>query len=185
MVTAVPVLETERLSLRPFTLADAPTIQGLAGDGEVAATTLNIPHPYPEGDAASWIEIQATKAAQGESYTWAVVRRQDGVLMGQVTLGVTFRHRRGNLGYWLGAPFWNQGYTTEATRRVIKFGFEEVGLYRIQASCLPRNVASYRVMEKAGLRYEGRLRGYLLKGETFEDVIIYALLGPEVLGVGE
>ncbi len=185
MVTAVPVLETERLALRPFTLFDGPTIQELAGAEEVAATTLNIPHPYLEGEAASWIGMQAAKAAQGESYTWAVVARQAGVLMGQVTLGVTVRHRRGNLGYWLGRPFWNQGYATEAIRRVIQVGFEDVGLYRIQASCLPRNVASYRVMEKAGLRYEGRLRGYLLKGETFEDVIIYALLGPEVLGVGE
>jgi RimJ/RimL family protein N-acetyltransferase len=102
--------------------------------------------------------------------------------MGAISIGLTKAHQRGELGYWLGVPFWNQGYTTEAARCVTAFGFAELGLHRVQATCLPRNVASSRVMEKAGLRYEGLLRGYFRKGETFEDVAMYAVLRSEFEG---
>lgn len=176
MTSPLPTLETGRLILRPFTLADAPAVQALAGAAEVARTTLNIPHPYPDGAAEAWIGSHADNAAAGRSYVWAVVRRAGGVLMGSISLGVEARHRRAEMGYWLGLPYWNQGYMTEAARRILAFGFDELGLQRIQATCFPHNVASARVMEKAGLIYEGLLRRYVLKGDQFEDVLIYARL---------
>jgi [ribosomal protein S5]-alanine N-acetyltransferase len=182
MATPIPVLETARLRLRPFTLDDAATVRALAGAPEVAATTLNIPHPYPEGAAEAWISTHREAAANANSVTWAIVRASDAVLMGAISIGLTKAHQRGELGYWLGVPFWNQGYTTEAARRVTAFGFADLGLHRVQATCLPRNVASSRVMEKAGLRYEGLLRGYFRKGETFEDVVMYAVLRSEFEG---
>lgn len=178
----IPVFSTERLLLRPFAAADAARVQALAGAPEVAATALNIPHPYPDGAAESWIARHLAAADEGSGFTWAIVRRGDETLLGAITLGLTERHQRGSLGYWLGVPYWNQGYTTEAARRVTAFAILERGCYRVEAGCFPRNVASARVMEKAGLRYEGVLRGYLRKGDHFEDVATYALLRPEFTG---
>ncbi len=183
MAHDIPTLTTERLILRPFTLEDAPQVQVLAGAAKVAATTLNLPHPYPEGAAALWIDTHAPAAADGRSDTWAIVRAADAALLGAVALNMEARHARGGLGYWLGAPYWDQGYTTEAARRITTFGFADRGLHRIEAHCFPRNRASARVMEKAGLRYESLLRGYVRKGQTFEDVLMYGLVRPDVAGL--
>ncbi len=176
MPGTIPTLTTERLVLRPFTSDDAPVVQTLANAATVAATTLNLPHPYPEGAAVAWIGTHATAAAEGKAYTWAIVRAEDATLLGAITLEVEPSHARGTLGYWLGVPYWNHGYTTEAARRVVAFGFVELTLHRIDAQCFARNRASARVMEKAGLRYEGMLRGYIRKGVTYEDVLMYAVL---------
>jgi ribosomal-protein-alanine N-acetyltransferase len=178
MESTIPTLTTERLVLRPFSAEDAPAVQRLAAAPEVAATALNIPHPYPEGAAAAWIATHAATAAEGTLWTWAITRAAVAVFLGAITIGVAQRRARGHLGYWLGVPYWNHGYMTEAARCVVAFGFADLHLYRIEAACFPRNRASARVMEKAGLRYEGRLRGYVRKGETFEDVLLYALVRP-------
>ena len=174
--TTIPTLETDRLCLRPFTPADAGTVRALAGDARVAATTLNIPHPYPEGAAEGWIDTHAEAAALGRRYVFAIVRTSDAALLGGIALHVEAAHRRGELGYWLGVPYWGQGYMSEAARRVAAFGFEKVGLNRLQATYLPRNPASGRVMEKVGMTYEGTLREYAFKGDTPEDVTMYAML---------
>jgi [ribosomal protein S5]-alanine N-acetyltransferase len=153
--TPIPTLHTARLTVRPFTPADATDVQRLAGAADVAATTLTLPHPYLDGIAEAWIDGLEEQAEHGIGLTWAIVRR-DGVLLGAITLGLHARQPRGSLGYWLGVSSWNQGYTTEAARRVTAYGFER-GLYRIEAGCFPRNRASARVMEKVGMQFEGVL----------------------------
>ncbi len=175
----IPVLETERLCLRPFVPADAVAVRRLAGAPEVAATTLNIPHPYPEGAAEAWIAGHATAAAEGRTLAWAIVRRDGNALLGAITCALTPAHARAELGYWLGLPYWNRGYMTEAVRRVVSFGFATPGLHRMGARALLRNPGSWRVMEKVGMVREGVLRGYVRKGDSFEDVVAYALLRPE------
>lgn len=177
--TVIPVLETERLRLRPFTAADAAAVRRLAGAPEVAATTLGVPHPYPEGAAEPWIAGHATAAAEGRTFVWAVVRRTDGELLGAVTCGLAPAHARAELSYWLGVPHWNRGFMTEAVRRLVAFGFAELGLHRIGARALLRNPGSWRVMEKAGMVREGVLRDYVRKDDAFEDVVAYAVLRPE------
>jgi len=171
----IPTLETDRLRLRPFDVADAAAVQRLAGAAEVAATTLNIPHPYPVGLAESWIN-RHRPAAAGTRVTWAIERTADATLLGSITLSLVPAHSRAELGYWLGVSYWNQGYTTEAARRVIAFAFAERGVHRVEAGCFPRNPASARVLVKAGLQLEGVLRGYARKGGIFEDVAMYAVL---------
>jgi len=175
----IPMLDTDRLRLRPFALDDAPVVQQLAGAWEVADPTLYIPHPYPEGAAEEWIGTHARDAAAGDAFTWALERRDDAALLGAISLGVGAYHHRGELGYWLGVPFWNRGYTTEAARAVLAFGFGPLGLRRVQAGIFPRNTASMRVMEKAGMRREGLLRDYYRKGDGFEGAMMYAVVRPE------
>jgi len=176
MSDMIPTLKTDRLILRPFDLTDAPVVQTLAGASEVAATTLNMPHPYHEGLAESWISRHHPAAAAGTAVTWAIVRTADATLLGAITLSLVPAHSQAELGYWLGVPYWNQGYITEAVRRVTAFAFAERAVHRVQAGCFPRNGASARVMEKAGMQYEGVLRGYVRKGEIFEDVAMYAVV---------
>jgi [ribosomal protein S5]-alanine N-acetyltransferase len=167
------LLKTDRLRLRPFVSTDAAAVQTLAGAREVAATTLNIAHPYPEGAAESWISGLADHAQSGNGNTWAIIDRSDGTLMGAIRVGVHLRHQRGEIGYWLGVPYWNHGYMTEAARAIVRYAFDVLDLHRVEAMILPRNVASVRVAEKAGLLFEGTLRGYVFKGSVFEDVSIY------------
>ncbi len=171
-----PELSTERLLLRPFALADAQRVQELAGSAAIADTTMHIPHPYPAGLAAEWISHHDANWEEGRSVTFAIVRQADNVLMGAISLGFDPENESAEMGYWLGEPYWNHGYTTEAARAVIKFGFNVVGLNRIFAQYFTRNPASGRVMAKAGMRYEGCLRQRLKKADHFEDVGVYAIL---------
>lgn len=107
--------ETNRLHLRLFELSDAKTVQVLAGNEKVASTTLSIPHPYPDGAAKEWIERTRQAAENGYIYAFAMVRREDKSLIGCMTLRVTKDHNHGELAYWVGQPFWRQGFATESS----------------------------------------------------------------------
>lgn len=176
MMGRIPVLKSERLTLRHFTRDDIGQIRELLSTPEIAGMTLNVPYPYPDGAAEAWIGTHEQAAADGKGWTWAITRRSDEVLVGAIALGVVKEHRRGTLGYWLGVPFWNQGYMSEVAQAVVAFGFDALDLHRIDARCLTRNPASARVMEKAGLTYESTAHDFVIKHGAFEDVATYALL---------
>ncbi len=176
-----PVLGSERLILRPFRLQDAPRVEELAGDRAIADTTLNIPHPYPPGAAREWIKGHAPSYRKGEGVIYAVVLRPSGELIGAVGLGLELRFNRAELGYWIGKPYWGQGYATEAAALLLDFGFRTLGLQRIMATHLTRNPASGRVMQKLGMTYEGCLRQHVIKWGIYEDVAVYGILRHEYL----
>jgi RimJ/RimL family protein N-acetyltransferase len=170
-----PTLYTPRLMLRPFSAVDAPAVQRLAGTAAVAEMTLNIPHPYADGMAEAWIATHQEAWVAGTAVTFAITTASDG-LCGTVSLRITRAHDRGELGYWIGQPFWGRGLATEAVTAVLAFAFDTLALHRIQASHLPRNPASGRVMQKVGMQREGLHRGRYRKGSVFEDVEEYAVL---------
>lgn len=170
-----PTLRTERLLLRPFHGEDAAVVQRLAGARDIADTTLTIPHPYLDGMAEEWIGTHGDAWDRQERATFAITSEGDGVI-GAIGLHLTLAHRRAELGYWVGRPFWNRGFATEAARAVIAFGFEALGLNRIHASHLARNPASGRVLVKAGMRFEGTLRQHVIKWDRAEDLAEYAIL---------
>jgi RimJ/RimL family protein N-acetyltransferase len=172
-------LVTTRLVLRPFALDDATVVQRLAGAREVAATTLNIPHPYEDGMAAAWISKQAEAHAEGRESVFAIVRRAGTLLIGSIGLNIDRTHARAEMGYWIGVPYWNQGYCTEAAEAVLRHGFEDLGLHRIHASHFSANASSGRVMEKIGMRHEGRLRHHLCKWDEYHDLEVYGVLAAE------
>jgi ribosomal-protein-alanine N-acetyltransferase len=174
-----PALETERLRLRPFSLSDASTVQALAGAREIAATTLNVPHPYEDGMAETWIQTHAQGYEADEQATFALTLKQTAELVGAIGLVISRAHARAELGYWVGLPFWNRGYATEAARAVLRFGFEALELNRIYAQHLVRNPASGRVMQKVGMRHEARLRHHIQKWGRFEDIDLYGILVEE------
>jgi RimJ/RimL family protein N-acetyltransferase len=174
-----PVLETARLRLRPFTLADAPDVRRLAGDRAVAENTLTVPHPYPEGAAEAWIGTHAEGWAAGRQAVYAVTDASTGALVGAVGLALTPAHAGAELGYWIGRESWGRGYATEAAAALCDHAFAALGVHRVQARHLVRNPASGRVMQKLGMRQEGVLRGAVRKWGRFEDLALYAVLAPE------
>ena len=86
MIEQPKELKTERLTLRPFEVADAKDIQRLAGDRAVADTTTSIPHPYKDGMAEAWIDSQAKNLAAGKEVTFAVALAETGELVGAISL---------------------------------------------------------------------------------------------------
>lgn len=181
-MSSQPTLTTERLLLRPFTLADAPEVQRLAGEREIAATTAAIPHPYPDGAAEAWIETHAGRFAQGEGAAFAVTRRADSALLGVVGLEINAEMQRAELGYWIGKPYWNQGYGSEAAAAVVRFALTDLGLRRVFARHFSGNPASGRVMQKIGMRHEGTLRRHAVKWGEVHDLEMYGLLAGEPIG---
>lgn len=173
-----PTLRTDRLVLRPFSRDDAPRVQELAGLKAVASMTVNIPHPYEDGMAEAWIEGHESAWEERERLVLAITTEAEG-LVGAIGLHMQLEHRRGELGYWIGAPFWNRGYATEAARAVLDYGFGELGLHRIMARHFPRNPASGAVLTKLGMMHEGTMRGHVVKDGRPEDLECYAVLEEE------
>jgi len=171
-----PTIETGRLVLRPFTLDGATDVQTLAGDKDIASTTLRIPHPYEDGMAEQWIGKHQENFHLGREVNCAIALRADGVLIGSIGLIIDRDNDQAELGYWIAKPHWNQGYATEASAAVVRYGFEVLGLNRIYASSFSRNPASGRVMEKIGMSYEGCLKQHVKKWGVYEDLVHYGIL---------
>ena len=174
-----PTIHTKRLILRPFMLKDAAEVQRLAGDRAIAAVTQAIPHPYEDGMAEDWIKTHPKSFAEEKGVVFAITFPESNTLCGAIGLVIKQEHNHAELGYWIGKPFWGNGYCTEAALVVIKYGFESLGLYRIYSSHFGSNPASGRVMQKIGMRYEGCLRQHLLKWGKFEDLVQYGILKSE------
>jgi len=176
-MSELPRLATERLILRPFRTADAPAVERFAGAWEVADTTLNIPHPYPAGAAEAWIETHQGAWDAGERLALAISPADaPDNLIGAIGLSLDAQHARGELGYWISLEMWGRGYATEASHAIIAFGFDVLGLNRIQARHFLRNPASGRVLQKLGMIFEGVQRQAFRRWEKFEDVAVYAIL---------
>ena len=122
--------------LEPISLVHAEAVQTLASDPLIAATS-NVPHPYPPDGALTWI-------------LWREA------LVGVCgVLNISGAPRRGELGYWIGVPYWNRGYASSAARYLVQRVFTEHGIEELYSSCLVRNRASFRVLEKTGFRHVG------------------------------
>jgi [ribosomal protein S5]-alanine N-acetyltransferase len=182
MEPGLPTLHSNRLVLRPFTPADAPEVQRLAGSPEVSSTTLNIPDPYEDGMAEAWIARHGPEFAADAMVVLAIT--VDTVLVGAISLRLERAHRRAELGYWIGRPYWGQGYATEAANTILEYGFSTLALNRIQATHLTRNPASGRVMQKVGMRLEGIQREHFWKNGRPETIARYAILAADRAALG-
>ena len=174
-----PKLETERLILRPFDLSDAKRVQLLAGDETIASTTLAIPHPYEDGMAEAWIRTHPEAYEKGESISFAIIMKSSGELLGAIGLTLHQEHVHAELGYWVGKPYWDRGYCTEAARAVLEYGFRQLFLHKITSSHFTRNPSSGRVMRKIGMKKEGVFKEHVVKGDEYEDLVIYGILRKE------
>jgi len=140
---------TERLKLRPLQTSDAGLTALYASDRRLAEMTSSIPHPYPPGAAQAFIRHVLENA--GNDLVWAIdhLGSSDGHLVGEITLRAD-----GDLGYWIGAPFWSTGFATEAVDAVVGFS-RTSGIERLRAQVFQDNPASAKVLTKAGFAYVG------------------------------
>lgn len=171
-----PSITTEKLFLRPFEGSDAKRVQSLAGHSTIAEMTENIPHPYADGIAESWIETHGADWQNQKTARFAICVGSKAELIGSCGLQLSMKHRRASLGYWIGADYWNSGYCTEASAALIAFGFDQLALHRIEAQHLTKNPASGAVMKKIGMKHEGTLVDYVIKNDRFENMEIYSIL---------
>lgn len=172
------ILETPRLRLRPYESSDAEQLQRLAGSRAVAEGTLLIPHPYSLADAVEWIASRP-EALENGNLVYAITLLSSSELIGAIGLALRPQHGKGELGYWIGEPFWGRGFATEAAGALISYGFEVFALNRLFAIHFARNPASGRVLEKNGMRHEGSLRQDIRKWDEYIDVEVYGILRSE------
>ena len=169
----IPTLATERLILRPFNLMDASVVKGLAGAFEVADTTQNIAHPYPDGMAEAWIAGHQHTYEHRQGVSLAITLAATGTLTGAISLMDMEAGHQAELGYWLGVPYWNQGICTEAGRALVEFAQGTLSLTRLHARHLSRNPASGRVLLKLGFVHEETRKNDVEKWGQLEGAEYY------------
>jgi RimJ/RimL family protein N-acetyltransferase len=174
-VQPFPHIETARLWLTQLHTGDIPRIVQLAANPRVSDYTLNLPFPYAEKDAIYWLNLAHQGFKNGTHFIFAIRPKPENALIGGIGLTVEQRFNRAEVGYWLGEPYWNQGYATEATAAIIRFGFQSLGLNKVTSSYLGENPASGRVMQKCGMTREGELKEHICKGATYHTLILYGL----------
>lgn len=168
-------LFTERLTLRPPRLGDAGDITRLLQERRVVEMLSVVPWPYERAHAEEWLEQVAADQAEGRFEVFLILLRESGETIGVIGLHPAANGLWAHFGYWLGIDSWGQGYMTEALREILRRGFEDLGLRRIEAYHFAHNPASGRVMQKAGLVREGLQK---LRAERFgelHDRVIYGI----------
>ena len=151
----MPILETERLILRPMRRSDVSAVVDLAGDKAVATKTASIPYPLTFREAEGWLDRHLRSGGDKE-LVFAIEHKEDQTFLGAIGLMIPRTREPAPMGYWLGRPFWNQGYMTEAIRRLLHYAFAELDVTAVRAAAYPDNPASMRVQEKAGMMFVGR-----------------------------
>jgi ribosomal-protein-alanine N-acetyltransferase len=173
MVT--PTIETEHLLLRPPGIDDAqPIFDSYARDPEVTRYLTWRPHDSV-GDARDYLSRIIPLEADEDSYFWVITGKIDGQLIGMISLSLN--GEKADFGYVLKRAEWGKGIATEALRRVIEFAFSFPEVKRVWGVCDVENLASGRVMEKAGLSLEGRLLSFIIHPNVSplpRDVCCYA-----------
>jgi len=157
-------LETPRLVIRSFDPSDAAGMLAVFGDPEVRKYLPPFPNPTLETMQASVARRMAMERDHGHGL-WAVERRDTGELIGDC--GLMLVEGTGpevEVAYHYKRTAWNNGFGTEAAIAVLAYGFGPIGLEHVIAICFPENVGSWRIMEKAGMRYEGTGDYYGLTG---------------------
>jgi RimJ/RimL family protein N-acetyltransferase len=154
-VEVTPVVSTERLILRGPVVTDASAIAGLVNDRNVSGMTGMIPHPYGLSDAEAWIS-RAQAADWDRDANWVIEHQAFGVVGGiGFKGGGAQKSGRPEIGYWLGRPFWNRGYATEAVRGALKWVKRDWRKNVVVAGHFADNPASGQVLCKAGFLYTG------------------------------
>lgn len=171
-------LTTPRLLLREFVEEDWRAIHEYARDPEVVR--LMVWGPNTEDQTRAFVKEVLATQEQSPRTKWELGMILEGRFIGAARLWLGDAGKRdADLGYVVNRAFWGKGYATEASRALLKFGFEERKLHRIWATCDAENAASARVLEKAGMRREGHLRENLLVKGRWRDTLVYAMLDRE------
>jgi RimJ/RimL family protein N-acetyltransferase len=176
-------LETERLLLRRLDRSDMPAILPLLNEWDVAKTLGRVPHPYTEEMAQEFFDGLEKRRAEGTDFNFAILRKSDREYLGGC--GVHLRENgQFELGYWIGKPYWGNGYATEAARAASRLALVDLKVTKLTAGWFVDNPPSGRVLAKLGFAEDGmeqrdcRARGHAV---TCHKMV----LTPELFGLKE
>ncbi|KJF90147.1 GNAT family N-acetyltransferase [Photobacterium leiognathi] len=169
-----PLLTTDRLILRPLQLSDAKKIQQLAGNEDIANGTISVPHPYSDGMAGKWIGKHLAGWLTQRSAIFAITLKSDHQLIGCAGIE-NIQGNSGQLGYWIGVPYWGNGYCTEAVERIKEFGFKKMQLEHIYGRHAKSCDRPANVMLKIGMQSVDKLSIPSLDN-TNDDILLYEIM---------
>jgi RimJ/RimL family protein N-acetyltransferase len=172
-------LVDDRLRLRPWRSDDAPWLVEAVRES-IASVGQWLPwcHAnYGPDDARAWIADCQSGWQSGKLFAFPIFDAHSGMLLGSIGLNqLNAKHRSANLGYWIRQTCQGHGFAPAAVRLVAKFGFERLGLTRIEIIVLPENLPSRRTAEKSGASFEGMARNRLWIGEQAHQAAVYSLI---------
>jgi [ribosomal protein S5]-alanine N-acetyltransferase len=182
--TQFPCLTTQRQYLRPAAPTDAQALFAIKSDAEVTGRYGQEPHRSLD-DTLAWIQRLQDSYARREALFWCITLQGQETAIGGITLwnfGPGFHCAE--IGYELHPAYWRQGIMSEAASAVLRFGFGELGLHRIEAVPLAKNMPSRSLLHKLGFTQEGSLRQREFFRGHFEDQLYFGLLQEEWLKSG-
>jgi RimJ/RimL family protein N-acetyltransferase len=164
-------------ALRPWRDSDLAGLVAVCQDPEISRFT-RVPFPYGEGDARAYLLQRYDAIHTGVSAPFAIVAADDDeLLLGSISLmRLAWAHARGEVGYWLGREARGHGHATRAVGLICRWGFETLGLERIDLLAATDNPDSQRVAERAGFSREALLRSYMRGRDGRQDMVAFALL---------
>src|ERR1700724_411787 len=178
---AAPAITGEGVVLRPPQMSDAAEWVARRAAWRDFLVPWEPTWPADDLTRASFrrrIRRYAEDQRSDVAYAFFIFRKSDNVLVGGLTLANIRRGcaQAGSLGYWMGAAYARQGHMTAAVNAIVPFAFGTLKLHRIEAACIPANVASIRLLEKTGFKREGFARQYLCIDGVWQDHLLYARL---------
>ncbi len=179
LFTPFPTLSTSHLILRALRLTDLDDLYEYASDPEIDQYVPWEHYKNIEETRENLNEFLEEYEKDGLG-AWGIEHRSDKKLIGIINTSIPHRiNRRVELGYTISRAYWGQGFATEAVKALIDFGFDKINLVRIEAVVLPENLASVRVLEKSGMRFEGILHSYQIWRNKPCDLRMYAIVNPK------
>jgi ribosomal-protein-alanine N-acetyltransferase len=161
------------VTIEPIGLEHAAAVQALVTHPEIVATTL-LPYPYPDNGAREWVWYILGQPEPTEERPFAILHNE--TVVGVCGFkDVSVEKDMAELGYWIGRPFWGQGYATAGGRLAVDVAFNEWGLKSLFATPLVRNHASCRVLEKLGFEFTGEKDNPYLKWEPKDQIAYYEI----------
>jgi ribosomal-protein-alanine N-acetyltransferase len=181
----VPAIAGHRVLLRAPQMADLPQWAALREQSRGFLTPWEPTWPADDLTRSAFrrrLRRYAEDQRTDQAYAFFVFRKDDGVLVGGLTLANVRRGvaQAGSLGYWMGLPFARRGYMTAAVTALVPVAFGTLRLHRLEAACIPTNVASIGLLEKTGFVREGYAREYLCINGAWQDHLLYARLKTEI-----
>lgn len=175
-----PTLETERLLLRPRTMADKDDIFEYASDPDVTQYLIWPTH-RSIADTIAFLESTSANSSKRDSIGFVIELKESGKMIGDCAFHhIDTQHHRLEIGFVLNRSFWGKGYMTETVREMIRFAFEEMGMHRVEANCDLENERSAKVMERCGMTLEGVFRDHELRRGRFVTVKVYSILSSDL-----
>jgi len=175
-----PRLIGKRVVVRPLVPDDAASLHENINDYDIYKYTLTIPHPYKLSDAEWFINHAKEKLEQKKSYDLGIELKETGKIIGGMAIcHIDEKHDAAEVGYWLGKKYWGQSITSESLELLMDFAFNELKLHRLYANTFIENIASQRVLEKAGFKCEGRRKEAIKKDGKYCDDFIYGLISSD------